>query len=153
MPAMPAPTMATSLPRRSGGSSPSPCGWVIQSSKANGKSGPKMVTGASAVRVAVMVGISKQAGQKPRGRAPHHQRHGAVQQAPDGQRMEAPAKPERCSAEHNEPHPRAGGRTQAKGGAALPVSQRGAADEHGGVEPGGRVEHRERSEERRAGKE
>src|SRR3990167_7538226 len=124
MPAMPAPTMATSLPRRSGGSSPSPCGWVIQSSKANGKSGPKMVMGASGARVAVMVGVSKQAGQKPRGRAPHHQRHGAVQQAPDVQRIEAPAEPESGGTEQNEPHHRAGGRTQAKRGAALAVGQR-----------------------------
>src|SRR6185437_13238740 len=47
MPDIPAPTISTSSPRRSAGIEPSPTGWVIQSSKGNGKSGPNIVTGRS----------------------------------------------------------------------------------------------------------
>ena len=46
---MPAPMIATFAPCRSAGIEPSPAGCAIQSSKAKGKSGPNMVTGAASL--------------------------------------------------------------------------------------------------------
>jgi hypothetical protein len=43
--------MATSCPNRLGGKVPKPAGWLIQSSNAKGKSGPKWVTGLGDVSV------------------------------------------------------------------------------------------------------
>jgi hypothetical protein len=52
MPAMPAPTIATSDPNRSGGTAPMPAGSVIQSSYGNGKSGPKAVSSKASEAIA-----------------------------------------------------------------------------------------------------
>src|SRR5258707_11264408 len=69
MPDMPAPTMATSSPRRSWGIEPRPAGWVIQSSKGKGKSGPNIVTGRCALSAAEVNSFAMSA-------ALHHLVHG-----------------------------------------------------------------------------
>src|SRR5215475_900021 len=69
MPEIPAPTMATSSPRRSWGIEPSPAGCAIQSSKGKGKSGPNMVTGRCALSAAKVNSFAMSA-------ALHHLVHG-----------------------------------------------------------------------------